>query len=175
MLYLVRLSSVVLRECADPSANVMKQQWSVSEQNSNAASPSWLSVSQNCTTSLEGSYMLVWSNSETSWYYIWRNLLIHTGKLILLDSEMWAVTMGWVYNSNGETRNASRFSAAKPVPMLSFGRQTRWEDKIKMKRRIASTSCKDGMCMGLTRYRFVWRAVVLAVLNLRVSFYVTSL
>jgi hypothetical protein len=76
--------------------------------------------------------------------------------------------MGWICNSDVEKRSAYRILVGKPVQKRPVGRLKKLDDNIKMDLR------KEVVWMELAHDRIEWRALVLAVFNLRVSFYVTE-
>jgi hypothetical protein len=75
--------------------------------------------------------------------------------------------MGWACSTSGETRNAYRILVGKPEGKRPLGRPRRgWVDNIKMDRREVGWDGMDWIDLAKDRDR--WRALVNAVMNLRV-------
>jgi hypothetical protein len=75
--------------------------------------------------------------------------------------------MGGAYSTNGEKRNAYRLLVEKPERRRPLGRQRlRWVDYIRMD--LVEVGWGDVDWIGLSRDRNRWRALVNAVMNLRV-------
>jgi hypothetical protein len=67
----------------------------------------------------------------------------------------------------GEVRGAYRILVGRPEGTISFGRpRCRWEDNIKMDLQEVGWEAMDWIDMAKVRDR--WRALVSAVMNLRV-------
>ena len=68
----------------------------------------------------------------------------------------------------GEGRDVYRVLMGKPEGRRPLGRpRRRWEDNIRMDLREVGCGCVD--CMELLQDRDRWRALVSAVMNLRVA------
>jgi hypothetical protein len=68
----------------------------------------------------------------------------------------------------GKRRGVYRVSVGKPEGKISLGRPTRrWEDNIKMGFQEVGCGGMDWLFLAQDRYR--WRALVTALMNLRVS------
>jgi hypothetical protein len=75
--------------------------------------------------------------------------------------------VGWACSPNGEKRNAYRLLVGKPEGKRSLGRpRHRWVDNIKMDLLEIGWGGVDWF--GLAQDRDKWRALVNAVMNLRV-------
>jgi hypothetical protein len=69
--------------------------------------------------------------------------------------------------SMGESRGMYRILVGKPGGKRPLGRpRHRWEDNIKMD--LQEVGCRDLDYIELVQYRDRWRALVKAVMNLRV-------
>jgi len=67
----------------------------------------------------------------------------------------------------GEGRGVYRVLVGKPEGRRPLGRpRSRWEDNIRMDLWVVGCGCVD--CMELAQDRDRWRAIVSAVMNLRV-------
>jgi hypothetical protein len=78
--------------------------------------------------------------------------------------------MRWVgyVARTGEKRGVYRVLVGKPEGKRPLGRpKRRWEDNIKMD--LQEVVCGDMDWIGLSQDRDRWRALVIAVMNLRVS------
>jgi hypothetical protein len=75
--------------------------------------------------------------------------------------------MGGACSPNGEKRNAYRLLVGKREGKRPLGRpRCRWVDNIKMD--LLETGWDDVDCIALAQDRDKWRALVNAVMNLRV-------
>jgi hypothetical protein len=75
--------------------------------------------------------------------------------------------MGGACCPNGEKRNVYRLLVEKPVGKKPLGRpKRRWVDNIK--RDLVKVGWGDVDWIGLAHDRYKWRALVNAVMNLRV-------
>jgi hypothetical protein len=76
--------------------------------------------------------------------------------------------MGGACSAVGEDRGIYRFLVGKPEKYRPMGRLRRkWEDNIKMD--LQKVGCGGRDWIGLTQDRDRWRALVNAVMNLRVQ------
>jgi hypothetical protein len=76
--------------------------------------------------------------------------------------------MGGAYSTNGEKRNAYRLLLGKPEGRRPLGRpRRRWLDNIR--RDLVEVGWGDVDWIGVAQDRDRWRALLNAVLNLRVS------
>jgi hypothetical protein len=76
--------------------------------------------------------------------------------------------MGGACSANGEERGVYRVLVGKPEDMKPLGRlRSRWEDNIRMD--IQEVGCGGMNCIGLAQDRGRWRAIVNAVIKLRVQ------
>jgi hypothetical protein len=67
----------------------------------------------------------------------------------------------------GEERDVYRALVGKPERKRPLGRpRRRWEDNIRMDLQEVGCGCSD--CIGLDQDRDRWRAIINAVINLRV-------
>jgi hypothetical protein len=76
--------------------------------------------------------------------------------------------VGGACGTHGEERKMYKVLVVKPEGKRPLGRpRRRWEDGIRMDLREIGLGCVDWIRLALDRDR--WRAVVSAVMNLRVS------
>jgi hypothetical protein len=77
--------------------------------------------------------------------------------------------MGRTYSTNGVKRNADRLLVGNPEGKRPLGRpRRRWVDNIKMDERDGEIGWVGGDWIDLAQDRDRWRALVKAVMNLRV-------
>jgi hypothetical protein len=76
--------------------------------------------------------------------------------------------MGGAFRANGEGRGVYRVLVGKPEGKKPLGRPRRtWEDNIRIDLQEVGRGFVDWI--GLAQDRAVWRAIVSAVMNLRVT------
>jgi hypothetical protein len=76
--------------------------------------------------------------------------------------------MGWACSADGEERGVYRVLVEKPEGKRPLGRpRRRWGDNIRMN--LQEVGCGGMDWIGLAQDRERWRAIVNAVMNLRVQ------